>query len=173
MLRWRVLHLPLPGAEWSSEDGSCPSRGMQGTRGGAARATSQRREPQYQEGGTSKLTKGVAEVLCGTHPGLCVADRRATIAPCPEARVASLRRTTIQRCCVPPGTAWRVDGAPQARRTGDDCAAQSPATVDRGAAPALQRSAGEHAAWHSVRRCLPSVCSSCLGFRCAGGRTRR
>ena len=71
MLRWRVLHLPLPGAEWSSEDGSCPSRGMQGARGGAARATSQRREPQYQEGGTSKLTKGVAEVLCGTHPGLC------------------------------------------------------------------------------------------------------
>ncbi len=47
------------------------------------------------------------------NPGLCVAYRRATIVPCPEALVASLRRTTIQRCRVPPGTAWRVDDAPQ------------------------------------------------------------
>jgi len=39
-------------------------------------------KPQYQEGGTSKLTKGVADFLFGTNPGLYVASRRATIAPC-------------------------------------------------------------------------------------------
>jgi hypothetical protein len=70
-------------------------------------------KPPYQEGATSKRTQGVAEVLCGTHPGLCMAYRRATIAPCPEALVASLRRTTIQLDRVLPGTAWRVDDAPQ------------------------------------------------------------
>jgi hypothetical protein len=52
-------------------------------------------KPQYQEGGTSKLTQGVADVLFGTNPELCVASRRATIAPCSEALVASLRMTTI------------------------------------------------------------------------------
>ena len=70
-------------------------------------------KPPYQEGGASKRTQGVAEVLCGTHPGLCMAYRRATITPCPEDLVASLRRTTIQRDRVLPGTAWQVDDAPQ------------------------------------------------------------
>jgi hypothetical protein len=100
-------------------------------------------KPQYQEGGTSKLPKGVADLLFGTNPGLCVASRRATIAPCSEALVASLRMITIQRGRVPPGTAWRVDDAPQAWRPGDDCTGQSPAPVDRGAEPAPQRSSGD------------------------------
>src|SRR5215510_10854843 len=48
--------LSPPGAECSSDDGRCPGRGTSEARGGA-------------------------EVVCGTYPGLCGADRRATIAP--------------------------------------------------------------------------------------------
>src|SRR5215831_18042073 len=33
--------------------------------------------------GTSEA-RGGAEVVCNTHRGLCMADRRATIAPCPR-----------------------------------------------------------------------------------------
>src|SRR6266699_570547 len=64
-------------------------------------------------------------------PELCMSSMRATIAPCLEALIASLRMTTIQRCRVLPGTAWRVDDAPQAWRTGDDRAEQSLSPVDR------------------------------------------
>ncbi len=43
--------------------------------------------------------------------------------------------TTIQKCSVPPETAWRVDDTPQSCRTGDDRAEQSPSPVDCGAEP--------------------------------------
>jgi len=56
------------------------------------------------------------DVLYCTNTGLCVAYRHATIAPWLIGSVASLWMTTIQRCNVPPGTAERVDDAPQADR---------------------------------------------------------
>ena len=78
---------------------------------------------------------GVAKVVCGTHAGLCLADRRATITPCSEACVVSRRRTTLQGCRVLPGTAPCIEDAPQAWWPGDDCAADAPAPVARRAEP--------------------------------------
>src|SRR6266508_3273128 len=58
------------------------------------------------------------------------------------------------------------------RRTGDACAEPSPASVDRGTGPALQRSAGGRVTFHGVCRGLPGLRSSCLGCRRPGGCTR-
>gem|GEM_PF-4285031 len=63
---WSFVHagmggrpnLPLPGEECSSDDGSCPSRGTQGARCGAARATPQRREAPVSGGRNVKTDEG-------------------------------------------------------------------------------------------------------------------
>src|SRR5262245_5558479 len=89
-----------------------------------------------------------AEVSCGTHRGLCVADRRATIAPRPRGTRHVSPDDYSPEVPPTPGTGERVDDTPQAER-GRPCRAVSRTKRPRNRAcsPVILRETRRVARW--------------------------